>query len=346
MYFVLYDRNLKSIGETYLLESWSRVQRAVDFDDMKIVGEQIPYYTEPFFVVIKDKQGKPMFSGLASTPVIDEKKKKTTISMKDYATLFNSEIIVDWSAFSGKTVAEYLNMVLQCWKDQSPCGFENVSWDTTQIEEILLDSDIPLGTEKENVSVKELVFDVLNLYLIHYKAEIDLHKKELKFSFYKINQMVSIRLSDFDVNAVEKSFGEYNRAKVYSADFSLVSEWTLTEDNEVRKISKDNEDITPVYPAKWKNFVAKDIGSNAIYDATYDAVMGLAGNRYQEDIELNVAQHKSILDLSNIGFDVEVEAYDSKGLYRKLPVGEIETNSNGLHLIRLGHRIQELTQEI
>ena len=73
MYFVLYDRHLNSIGETYILEDWSRIQRAVDFDETRISGEQIPYSADPFCVVINDRQGKQVFSGLASTPSTDEK---------------------------------------------------------------------------------------------------------------------------------------------------------------------------------------------------------------------------------------------------------------------------------
>ena len=78
MYFVLYDRHVKSIGETYILESWNRIQRATDFDEMKIVGEEIPQEANPFFVVVNDRQGKQLFSGLASTPSIDDKTKKTS----------------------------------------------------------------------------------------------------------------------------------------------------------------------------------------------------------------------------------------------------------------------------
>ena len=91
MYFVLYDRHLRSIGETCILESWSRIQRAVDFDDLKIVGEEIPYSAEPYFVVVNDRQGKIKFSGLASTPIIDDKQKKITkISNNDI--VFNRDL--------------------------------------------------------------------------------------------------------------------------------------------------------------------------------------------------------------------------------------------------------------
>ena len=56
MYFVLYDKDLKSIGETKILERWNRVQRATDFDDISITGEQILYSANPFLVVINDRQ--------------------------------------------------------------------------------------------------------------------------------------------------------------------------------------------------------------------------------------------------------------------------------------------------
>lgn len=358
MYFVLYDRFLKSIGETYILESWSRVQRAVDFDDLKITGEQIPYSANPFLVVINDRQGKLVFSGLASTPVIDEKSKKTSISLKDYATLFNTEILVDWSKFSGSTVGQYIQFVFNLWLAQTDVGFSSIQCDVSDLSSVSMDSGIPLGDGVESVSVHDLIFDTLNYYNLYYTANLDIRNKVLTFRFLRCSlRSVSLRLSDFDVNTIEKSFGEYNRATVYNHTHTIHSQWALTEDNSVVKLPTDKD---LVYPAKNRNFVSgykapdevKDAAKeeqekrNALYDALYDAVMGLAENRYQENIDLNVQKYRSILDLSAVDFSYSAEVYLDDGYYKKIPVGEIETDSKGKHIVRLGHRIQELTQEL
>lgn len=349
MYFVLYDRFLKSIGETYILESWNRTQRAIDFDEMKIVGAEIPQNANPFLVVVNDKQGKQIFSGLASTPSIDEKTKKTSLSLKDYLTLFNSEIIVDWDSFSGTTVASLIEFVFNTWKNQIDVGLSNIICDTSAISDISLDTELYNFTGKENVFAYDLIADAINYYDLHKETILDLRNKTLTFYFKKSNlNTLSIRLSDFGVNAIEKSFGDYNRATVYSSSFVKNQEWVLTEDNNIVKLPTDK---TVIYPAKNRNFIAekpseKLTETQAINDATYDCVMSLASNRYQENIDLNAQQYKSIIDLTSIDFSYSIKVYTNEGEYRTLPVGEIETDSKGKHIVRLGHRIQELTQEL
>jgi hypothetical protein len=349
MYFVLYDRFLKSIGETYILESWNRTQRATDFDELKIVGAEIPQNANPFLVVINDRQGKQMFSGLASTPSIDDKTKKTSLSLKGYLTLFNSEIIVDWNSFTGSTVASLIDFVFNTWKSQIDVGLENIVCDTSAINDIALDTELYNFTGKENVLAYNLIADAINYYDLYSETKLDLRNKTLTFYFKKANlNPLSIRLSDFGVNTIEKSFGDYNRATVYNSSFEKQQEWALTENNRIVRLPT-TESI--IYPTKNRNFIAEEPSEDltqtqAINDAVYDAVMGLAGNRYQENIDLNAQQYKSIIDLTSIDFSYKINVYTNEGEYKVLPVGEIETDSNGTHIVRLGHRIQELTQEL
>ena len=350
MYFVLYDKNLNSIGETYILESWNRTQRATDFDDLKIVGEQIPYSANPFLVAINDRQGRQMFSGLASTPLIDEERKKTTLTLKDYMTLFNSEIIVDWSKFTGTTVSELLDFVFNLFKLQIDTGLANINFDTTRLSTIFLDTNIKLNTETiENVTAYNLISDAINYYNLYYLPTLNLKAKTVTFTFYPAGlNLLSIKLSDFGFNSVEKSFGDFNRASVYNSSFVKQEEWALTEDNSVVRLPS-NKNL--VYPAKNKNFIADEpkedeTESDKIYDEIYNAVMELARNRYQENINLSAQQFKSIIDLTTVDFSYRIEVFLSDGSYKTLPVGEIETDSNGKYIVRLGHRIQELTQEL
>lgn len=349
MFFAMYDRFLKTIGDTYILESWSRIQRAVDFDEMKIVGEQIQSSANPFFVVANDKQGKMMFSGLASTPSIDEKTKKTTMYLKDYMTLLNTEILVDWGSFKGDTVAEYLDFILSTWLDQTDVGFNGITWDVSNLSKTVLDPEIPIGEGVENVSVYPLVLDVLNYYNVYCDPKLNIFKKKLIFNFCKGSMhIMSIRLKDFGVTNIEKSFGEHNRATVYTYSKEKDQEWGITADNRIIKIypSEVDNSVSLVYPAKNRNFISAENNSDALYNAIYDAVMSLARNRYQENIDLNAQQYKSILDLTKVDFSYKIAVYTEEGYYKDLPVGEIETNSKGTHIVRLGQRIQELTQEL
>lgn len=352
MYFVLYDRNLHSIGKTYILESWSRVERAVDFDDAKLIGEKIPYSSEPFIVVANDKHGSMLFSGLASTPSIDEKSSKTTILLKDYATLFNTEILIDWSEFSGNTVADFISFVFDTWLSQTNVGFNNIVYDVSKLAETQLDTDISLGTEIENVSVHDLIFDAINYYNLYYRTSLDIKRKILKFQFLKaFAREQEMKLADFDISGIEKSFGEYNRVTIYDQSYNKIQQWALTEENTIEQLPSSKNLI---YPAKNRNFIAEkgsdtdtvEDRQNAVYSAIYDGVMGLAQNRYQENLDLNVQKYRSVIDLTVVDFSYSIKVYSDEGFYKELPVGEIETDSSGTHIVRLGYRIQELTQEI
>lgn len=350
MFYVLYDKDLKSIGETYILESWSRTQRATDFDEIKVIGEQIPDFSNPFLVVANDRQGKQMFSGLASTPELDEKNKKTTIALKDYMTLFNSEIIVNWSKFNGTTASDLLDFVLGLFTEQISTGLQVIEYDTTRLTGVILDTSIPLSTETiENVVAYDLISDAINYYNLYCIPKLDLKAKKLTYVFYLAGvNTLSIKLSDFGLNAIEKSFGDFNRASVYSSKFEKNQEWALTETNEVVKLPSDKKLI---YPAKNKNFIAEEhdaekgeTETDKLYDAVYDAVMSLAGNRYQQNIELNAQQFKTLIDLTAVDFSYKFKVTMSDNTQIEIPVGEIETDSKGTHIIRLGYRVQELTQ--
>lgn len=442
MYFVLYDKELNSIGETYILESWNRTQRATDFDEISIVGQQIPYSANPFLVVVNNKFGKQMFSGLASTPQVDEKTKKTKFSLKDYMTLFNSEIVVDWTKFVSTNVKGLLDFILRLFTAQIQTGLQNIQYDTSRVSDIVLDAEIVLNTETiENVMAYSLIADVINYYNIYCIPTLDIKTKTLTYTFYKSGiNATQIKLADFGLSTVEKSFGDYNKAIVYDKNYSKNQEWALTQFNNVVRLAKNEElkltietgkkanslvdgksfiyikNTKPelyegfnkkivylgevgqiiksgtnyilcvpngkieqliettliglntrtavyigddlIYPIKSRNFIAKEsketitnddgsqttITSDGLDDALYNAVMGLAQNRYQESITLDAQQFKSIIDLTTIDFSYSIEVFMSDGRYKALPVGEIETDNKGKHIIRLGNRVSELTQ--
>lgn len=348
MYFVLYDRFLKSIGETYILESWSRTQRAVDLDSLKIVGAQIPFSADPFLVVVNDRQGKIMFSGLASTPVINDKTKKTSITLKDYCTLWNSDILLNQSEFKGSKISDYFNFVLRAWLSQTDIGFSTVKWAVDEISDVDI-SHTQDSVSTQNINVYEHLSGLINYYNLYTECVLNLNAKTLTYRFHKggLNP-VSVRLKDFGVNVIEKSFGDCNRVTIYNHKYQKNQQWALTLDNNVVRLPSDRE---LVYPAKNKNFIADEPDEDlteaaAINAAVYDAVMELSDNRYQENIDLDAQRYKSLLDLTSIDFSYRVAVYTDEGYYKDLPVGEIVTDSKGKHIIRLGHRVQELTQEI
>ena len=351
MYFVLYDRFLNSIGDPYVLESWSRTQRAVDLDSIRIEGELIPFSADPFFVVINDRQGKPMFSGLASTPIINNKTKKTSIILKDYCTLFNSDIIINQANFTGTSLADYVDFVLTLWRSQTEIGFSGITWDVSGIVSQTI-SHARGEASNQNLNVYNHIFGLINYYDLYIDCALDIHNKSLSFTFLRSGlNPVSVKLSDFGVDVIEKSFGDYNRATVYNHKYERKFKYALSTSNNIVLLKDLVPSASLVFPAKNRNFIAEepreDLTENdALQNALYDAVMGLAENRYQENIDLDAQKYKSLLDLTTIDFSYRISVYTDEGYYKDLPVGEIVTDSRGNHVIRLGHRVQELTQEI
>lgn len=345
MYFVLYDRNLNTIGSTYVLENWHRTRRAYDYDDMSIEGERIPDNAEPFFVVVNDKTGHMNFSGLAGTPENDDETNKTKITIKDYRTLFNSDIVIDWSQFKGTTFKDLLDFVLNLWKTQNgEIGFDNIEFDTNEVSDILLDTEIDLGQEKESFQVYEFLSENMYYYSAYTDVILDIYVKKLTFAFKKVGtRKVSVKLADFDIGKVAKDFGEYNQATVYTSDFVKQGTWILTADNAVAKL-EDGKTFNRIYPVKNRNFVAASTEADALNSAIYDAIFGLAENRYAESFDLDINANAAGEYIRDIGFDTSVEVYTADGYYKTLPIGEIEQDSDDTHIIRVGYRAQELTQ--
>jgi hypothetical protein len=348
MHFVLYDESLKAIRNPYKLEKWSRTQRAVDLDSIKIEGAEIDLLDKPFIAVVNDKNGKMLFSGLISTPNISIKTKKTSIILKDYLTLLNSEIIVDQSTFSGTYVSNYISFILDLWKSQADIEFD-IDWTFGSL--YLVELSHTRNTEDtQNINVCNHILSLLEYYDAYVVYDLDLSKKKLTFKFdVGQDKVLSVKLSDFDIGMIEKSFGECNRATVYDYQYNMKQEWALTADNQVVKLPS----IKPlVHPAKNKNFIAKEPNENlnedsAINDAAYNAVMTLAKNRYQETIDLDANKGEIIFgrEPSNY-FSYAIDVYTDTGFYKRFPIGEIVTDSNGKYILRLGFRVQELTQEI
>jgi hypothetical protein len=247
-------------------------------------------------------------------------------------------------------LAQYISTALTNWVQQTDVGIENITWDVSELTDIVWDSEaLPISAGYENV----VLYDLINNALIYYDAycvpELNIETKTLTYKFYKAGvQHRDLRLKDFGIPKVEKSFGAYTRASVYYSDSSTLStQWAITEDNKIVKLPS-TENL--VYPAKNKNFIAElptdDLTiEQSVWNATYDAVMELSSNRYQENVDLDLRDIRGLVNLEDVDFSFNISVYAENGLYKNLPVGEIETDSKGKHIIRLGRRIQELTQE-
>jgi hypothetical protein len=346
MYFVMYDRQFNTIEGTYIVESWNLIRRSYDFDDIKITGEIIPPDAEPFFIVVNDKRGHEMFSGLANIPEIDGAARKSAITLKDYMTLFNSDIIVDWSTVPGATLKEFFTFVFGIWKTQNGAvGIDNVFIDADEID-FPLDASLPFGTDIESISTYDVITDNMYYYGVWCEPVLSVQNKSLTFIFRKVGTVqIDVRLKDFGISRIEKAFGAYNQVSIWQKGASTPLEsWSLTADNNVVKLPSGK---AVVYPVKNRNtLLESDAAAADVNEARRAAVLELAGNRYQENFDLDVAKSRVSQELMNINFSTSVNVYTPLGLYKTLPVGEIETDDKGTYIVRIGRRPQELTQEL
>lgn len=329
MYFLLYDRGLNSFDGSYILESWTRTQRAYDFDDMQFIGEAVSPEIEPFFVVAMDYRGKQLFGGLCSNPEIDEKTKKSTIIVKDFLTLFNTDIIIDMAPM--QTVKELFEYIaVNC-----NCGFSSIQIDTTEIASIILENK----ADKGNYLAYEIMSQQFSYYGIYAKSWLDINAKKIVIKFAKLGgeNTKKIRLKDFGVERISKNIGEITRVAIFGNDFKKIESFVLGYDNNIYKEPTSNN---LVYPLKTKNFVASSAEAKDVEQAKYDALMELAKNRYNENIDIEDRFNY----LENVDFGYLLEVSTEKGIYKMLPLGEIETDSKGKHLFRVGYRPQLLTQ--
>jgi hypothetical protein len=310
---------------------------------MSFVGELAPSSSVPFFITVNDKRGLTLFSGLASTPSNDEESKKTSMVLKDFTTLFNSEVVVDWGAFNGAFVHEFLLYALRSWIDSYDIGISGIVFDMHNIEGIPIDTELtPVTDIKENMFLKDFIFGILSVYDLYIESSIDVMLKRLTFLFKRgSSKRISIRLSDFGLRSFEKSFGDFNRAIVYDSDLSVVQSWALTEDNQIVRLPSEKD---LVYPAKARSYIKGS--EDSLQSTVLEAVIALSKNRFQESIDLNASTFRSVIDLTAEGFGTTVTVYTEDGIYGDIPIGEIETSSNGTHIVRLGRRVQELTQEV
>lgn len=341
MYAVLYDQNMSSYRGLYKIESWNRVQRAYDFDTMSIVCQQLPSEASPFFVVVNNEKGHELFSGLAGTPDIDDKTQKTTLVLKDFMTLMNSEIIIPWATittnYPNASVKTIFDVILGLWTTQNgEIGFDGISWNTDSLSNITADTSV-IPTETESALVYDIISQYMSYYDLFCTPVLDVHSKSLTYNFSKVGiRTKNIRLSDYGIDRIVKDFGEYNKVSVYNTSYVLQDSYVLCEDN---TIVKEPTNKPLVYPIKNRNYIASS--DEDIASARYDAIMGLAENRYQENFDID-ASNDSVL--RGISFDTAVNIYTDLGLYKKMPVGEIETDSNGKYRLTIGYRTQLLTQ--
>jgi hypothetical protein len=318
----LYNRQFQVIGtNAFVIESWKKITRAFETDSIQFVGE-VPNIdiTSAVFATVHDKYGNVLFGGLLSTPDSSNKLDKATIYLKDFITMFNTEVILDMTSYA--TVDALITAMFGL---ATETGI-TINLDISAITSISLD----YAKDTTSINIKETVFELCKQYNLYYEANIDLVNSQLNIEFGVVGSVtLDLNLNDWDLKVTAQDFGTINKATLVSDLDAVEAVYYLCNDNIIRTAPSEAQKI---YPVKNKNFIGED--------KEYNAITTLAENRYQENFDINIVDTQ----LEDYGFNTLLTLYVNGIIYKQMPIGEIEEDSNGNKTLRIGYRPRLFTQ--
>ena len=221
----------------------------------------------------------------------------------------------------------------QLWKNSANSGFANVQFITDSIADIT--DEVQQPSEKNVYNVLDLLGQLMSYYELYFEGEIDIKTKTLIFTVRKSKETtVKIKLEDYGITSFGKSYPETNMVIASTADYSTTKKWFLLQSGEIT----DKEELQDIFPT-----TAKIITKDTIDEANTEAILELAENRNQENIEITVTQNDRNY---NIDFNTSVVVYYEGKLYKTLPIGEISESEDMEKEITLGYKPVELIQLI
>lgn len=333
MFISFYDKDFNTVDNNSSLsvESYDLSRRSYDLNTFSCVCEPIDLTVEPMFAVIRDNKGKKYYDCLQPIYARD-KSGKGTVEARDLKAVFNTEVIIDFSA-TQVTVKALLDYIFTSWKNGANSGFANVQFLTDSISDV--GGEVYQPTEKKAYNVLDLFGQLMAYYELYFEGEIDIKTKTLKFTVRKSKETtVKIKLEEYGITDFAKSYPETNMITAATSDFSTTKKWFLLQSGQIT----DNEALQDLFPTSGKVVTAETID-----EANVEAILELAENRNQESIEITVMPNDRNY---NIDFNTSVVVYYNGKEYKTLPIGEISESEATEKKITLGYKPVELIQLI
>lgn len=333
MFISFYDRNFNTVDNNSSLsvESYNLSRRSYDLNTFSCVCEPIGLTVEPMFAVMRDDKGKRYYDCLQPLYTRDTDG-KGNVEARDLKAVFNTEAIIDFTS-AQSSVKALFDYIFTAWKNSANSGFANVQFITDSIADIT--EEVQQPTEKNVYNVLDLLGQLMSYYELYFEGEIDIKTKTLIFTVRKSKETtVKIKLEDYGITSFGKSYPEINMVIASTTDYSTTKKWFLLQSGEIT----DKEELQDIFPTS-----AKIITKDTIDEANTEAVLELAENRNQENIEITVTQNDRNY---NIDFNTSVVVYYEGKLYKTLPVGEISESEDTEKEITLGYKPVELIQLI
>lgn len=329
MYITFYDRNFKALADnsSQLIESFSRTRRAYDFNEFSCVCEPLTIDAQPVFGVIRKNNGDYDYAVL--NPVLDiDRNNKGNVSCRDLKAVFNTEVIYDFSSFSGGNIETFLTFLFKGWRDFDDCGF-NVEIDFADDCKNITVIENTLPANKGIYNVFEVMKKIFGVYDLYMTARLDIRAKKIICHVGLTKHFVKIINIDEYPNTFGRVAADINTAVAYKDDFSESIRWYLLSDNSIT-MDRSKRDI---FPTRSKIFT-----SEKLEEASFDAVGELAENRYQDQIDINVYESADYDRLRSVDFDTSFQIYCKGKFYKTLPIGEIIDNEKNEMTIKIGYK--------
>lgn len=336
MFFVLYDKNLQALGKrkTYPVQSWSLKRKMQDFDSLEITGYPVEFdVNEAMFVSLNDDKGKVIYSALAGVKSV--KNNTTIINASDLKTLFNNEIVIDFTSTFNSIADVYFYLIEQLiLQNVNFLGnvIATITIDVSDISSVKFDST-SIIQEKAVGNVWETILGLNNYYDLYLSIDIDYIDSNINLYVkrQKVNT-ITIKKEDFNIDLSQKISTSTNRIICYDDELTEKYSYYLLDDNSVIGEELLEDSVAKlIYPTK-----VKIVTASTLEDAKTNGKKELLNCRYDEKVELDLTTKLGYL-LKEADFGTSVNIYG----YKELPIGEIRKNSNGKNTIVLGIEKEE-----
>ena len=372
MFIALYDENKQHItnadNATYDLTA-----RVYDLDSFTAEGVCAEDINDAKILVLNDATGNYKYACFADAITPDANKR--TIKGLDFKTLWDTEILLDYTAAG--SFDSRLSAIFE--------KIKNLVFDATDatVGKIPVEVNIPsddtdtLDVYGSYQGTYQLVnaYTFLKCYLKYYEYNIetyyDVTRGVIVFTFVKCSQSIIVDLSDFlyeltttstatnkavatikynvetpETNADGTTKTDASGNPIYKPRPSTLATryYYRDADNNIVQSDADGDINGRLYPVKTKWFE-----SEYLADAQFDAVYELANARYVDNIVIDNNKTVDPIDFSAYPLYTKVALYYEGKLYKTLPISEKNTtfDASGENVkIKLGFKKILLTEII
>lgn len=372
MFIALYDENKQHItnadNATYDLTA-----RVYDLDSFTAEGVCAEDINDAKILVLNDATGNYKYACFADAITPDANKR--TIKGLDFKTLWDTEILLDYTAAG--SFDSRLSAIFE--------KIKNLVFDATDatVGKIPVEVNIPsddtdtLDVYGSYQGTYQLVnaYTFLKCYLKYYEYNIetyyDVTRGVIVFTFVKCSQSIIVDLSDFlyeltttstatnkavatikynvetpETNADGTTKTDASGNPIYKPRPSTLATryYYRDADNNIVQSDADGDIDGRLYPVKTKWFE-----SEYLADAQFDAVYELANARYVDNIVIDNNKTVDPIDFSAYPLYTKVALYYEGKLYKTLPISEKITtfDASGENVkIKLGFKKILLTEII